>query len=393
MRMFPDAEFDRRLERVRDAMREADVAVLLIGDPANMAYVTGFDGWTFYVPQLVMVEASGGPPTWFGRAMDVSLAEMTTELPGNRVVGYADELVDNVARHPMAEIPAIVRARGLDRERLAIELDAPYVTPVWYEAVRAGLPKAQLVDGWGLVNRVRSVKSDLEIEVMREAAAIAEASMRTAIGVTVAGTRENDAVAEIVRAQLRGTAAFGGDYPSSWPHYLVGRKAGMPHAPWSDEPLAARQAVAVELAGVRHRYHAALARTIVLSDPEPRLLELADAVQNAMEVTLATFRPGATPEEVEAAWREAMSSSGYVKSSRIGYSLGLGYPPSWIEHSISLRPGDRTVLEPNMTFHLILGMWEHGWGYELSETVRVIPGGAETLTTLPRRLFVGGETV
>jgi len=393
MRSFSEAEYERRLDRIRGAMREADIAALLIGDPANMAYATGFDGWTFYVPQLVLIEAAGGPPTWLGRAMDVSLASMTTELPDELVVGYADELVDNATRHPMTEASAIVRDRGLERERVAIELDAPYVTPTWLEAVRAGLPDAEIVDGWGLVNRVRSVKSDHEIDVMREAAVIAEEAMRTAIEVTVAGTRENDAVAEIVRAQLRGTEAFGGDYPSSWPHYLVGRKAGMPHAPWSDVPLASSQAVAVELAGVRHRYHAALARTIVVGEPERRLVELADAVQDAMEATLAAFRPGTTPEAVEAVWRDAMSSSGYVKASRIGYSLGLGYPPSWIEHSISLRPGDRTVLEPNMTFHVILGMWEDGWGYELSETVRITPDGAETLTTFPRRLFHGGESL
>jgi Xaa-Pro aminopeptidase len=167
----------------------------------------------------------------------------------------------------------------------------------------------------------------------------------------------------------------------------------MPHAPWSDEPLSDGQAVAVELAGTTHRYHSALARTVVMGEPEPRLSDLADAVQAAMEVTLGSFKPGVTAESVESAWRMAISSRGYAKSSRIGYSLGLGYPPSWIEHSISLRPGDTTVLEPNMCFHLILGMWEDGWGYELSETVCVTTQGADTLTSFPRRLFKGGEEV
>lgn len=374
-------------------MAAREIGVLLVGDPANMAYVTGYDGWTFYVPQLVMVEAAGGPPTWFGRAMDASLAAMTTELDEAHVVSYPDELVDNAARHPLELVTGLLRDRGLTRERVAIEEDAAYVTPRWRNVLLSELSDANIVDGTGLVNRVRSVKSDLEVELMREAARIAEAAMRTAVEVTTPGSRESGAVAEIVRTQLRGTGSFGGDYPSSWPHYLVGVKAGMPHAPWSDDPLQDGAAVAVELAGCRQRYHAALARTIVLGEAEPRLVDLAHAVERAMDVTLGSIRPGIAAEDVEAAWRGAIAGTGYVKSSRIGYSLGLGYPPSWIEHSISLRPGDRTVLEPNMCFHVILGMWEEGWGYELSETVRVTSGGAETLTLFPRRLLEGGERV
>ena len=81
-------------------------------------------------------------------------------------------------------------------------------------------------------------------------------------------------------------------------------------------------------------------------------------------------------------------AAGYEKSSRIGYSIGLNYPPDWGEQSASLRPGDTTQLAPNMCFHIMLGMWMDGWGYELSETVRVTKSGVEVLTQFPRQLFV-----
>jgi ectoine hydrolase len=390
-RPFPDAEYDRRIDAVRRVMGEHGIAALLVGDPANMTYLTGYDGWTFYTPQLVLLEASGGDPTWFGRAMDASLAASTTGLGAEHVIAYPDGLVDNVEHHPLEHLADLLRDRELASERIGLEMDTAYVTPRWRDVLTSVLPAASIVNAGGLVNGVRSVKSDLEIELMRQAARIAEHAMRTAVEVTRSGIRESEAVAEIVRAQLRGIDGRGGDYPSSWPHYLVGEKAGMPHAPWSDQPLASRQAVAVELGGCRHRYHAALARTVVIGRPEPRLVDLAHAVEAAMDATLTSIRPGVAAEDVEAAWRAAMADTGYTKSSRIGYSLGVGYPPSWIEHSISLRPGERTVLEPNMCFHLILGMWEHGWGYELSETVRVTPDGSECLTSFPRRLFEGGE--
>ncbi|MFW6317771.1 MAG: M24 family metallopeptidase, partial [Halorubrum sp.] len=67
--------------------------------------------------------------------------------------------------------------------------------------------------------------------------------------------------------------------------------------------------------------------------------------------------------------------------------MGLGYPPDWGEHTASIRPGDETVLEEGMTFHMIPGLWEDEFGVELSETFAVTSTGAETLAEFPRRLF------
>ena len=75
-------------------------------------------------------------------------------------------------------------------------------------------------------------------------------------------------------------------------------------------------------------------------------------------------------------------------AKRIGYSIGVAYPPDWGEHTISLRQGDRTVLEPSHVLHTILGMWMDGWGIEISETILVTETGCETLTNLPRDIFV-----
>jgi ectoine hydrolase len=77
------------------------------------------------------------------------------------------------------------------------------------------------------------------------------------------------------------------------------------------------------------------------------------------------------------------------KDSRIGYAIGLGYPPDWGEHTVSLRAGERTVLLANMTLHLMLGMWLENWGMEMSETVRITDSGAECLTSFPRGVHRG----
>jgi Xaa-Pro dipeptidase len=169
---------------------------------------------------------------------------------------------------------------------------------------------------------------------------------------------------------------------------MAGRNAAAPHPLWSDRRFDANDAVALELAGACRHYTAGLARTMQLGAPKPALADLARAVREGLEAALEATRPGATGADVEAAWRRVLAHHGLRKGSRIGYSIGLGYPPDWGEHTISLRQGDASVLEPGNTLHIILGMWMEDWGYELSETVLVTETSAECLTKFPRDLFV-----
>jgi len=146
--------------------------------------------------------------------------------------------------------------------------------------------------------------------------------------------------------------------------------------------------VAPRLPWRRLRYHVALSRTVYLGQAPDEVRRLADVTKEGLDAALATVRPGAQCQDVEAAWRETIGRQGYSKPSRIGYSIGVNYPPNWADHTASLRPGDTTVMVPNMTFHLMLGMWMEGWGYELSETFRVTEDGHELLASFPQQLFV-----
>ena len=125
-----------------------------------------------------------------------------------------------------------------------------------------------------------------------------------------------------------------------------------------------------------------------LGKPPQKLVDTEKVVIEGLNAALAAVRPGATCEEVEAAWRGVVARHGIVKESRIGYSVGCNYPPDWGEHTASLRPGDRTVLQPNMTFHCIPGIWMDDWGIEISECFLVTQRGAEPFCDVPRQLFV-----
>ncbi|HLF22076.1 MAG TPA: M24 family metallopeptidase, partial [Aestuariivirga sp.] len=122
--------------------------------------------------------------------------------------------------------------------------------------------------------------------------------------------------------------------------------------------------------------------------PPLQFLEAEKAVLEATEAGLARAKPGHTCEDVAIAFFDTLKRFGFEKDSRAGYSIGLSYPPDWGERTMSLRRGDKTVLEPNMTLHFMPALWLDDGGLELSETILITPTGAECLCTTPRRLVV-----
>ena len=83
-----------------------------------------------------------------------------------------------------------------------------------------------------------------------------------------------------------------------------------------------------------------------------------------------------------------MRKYGIEKNNRTGYPIGLSYPPDWGERTMSLRSGDRTELQPGMTFHFMTGLWMENWGLEITESIAITAGAPECLANVPRKLVV-----
>lgn len=87
-------------------------------------------------------------------------------------------------------------------------------------------------------------------------------------------------------------------------------------------------------------------------------------------------------------WRKSIAKRGIEKESRIGYSIGIGFPPTWGERTASLRPGDLTVLQPGMAFHMMTGIWQQDTGVTITQGFYVTETGHHALTRSPRALLV-----
>ncbi len=385
---FTRAEYAERLAKTRAAMQRAGIDLLIACDPSNMAWLTGYDGWSFYVPQCVIV-APEGEPVWFGRGQDANGAKRTVYLQQDNIVGYPDHMVMNPPLHAMTWMAEeVLPARGWDQLRIGVEMDNYYFSARAYQCLVEALPRATFTDATGLVNWQRAVKSPQELEYMRIAASIVETMHAAIVDMVEPGLRKNELVAEIYRNAIRGSGAHGGDYPAIVPLLPSGADASAPHLTWDDKPIPGDSGTFFEIAGVYKRYHCPLSRSVYLGKPPPKIVAAEQAVLEGMDAGLDAARAGNTCEQVASAFFAVLNKHGIEKDNRAGYPIGLSYPPDWGERTMSLRSGDRSVLQENMTFHFMTGLWMDDWGLEITESIRITTQGAETLCDYPRQLFV-----
>jgi len=112
--MYPFSidEFHQRIDKTRTRMAEQGIDVLLSNNPANMGYLTGYDGWSFYVHQLVVLSQDAGQPIWVGRGMDANAAKVTTFLDHENICGYPDDYVQSTIKQPMHYVADLLKSKG-----------------------------------------------------------------------------------------------------------------------------------------------------------------------------------------------------------------------------------------------------------------------------------------
>ena len=386
---FTDSEYSTRLASVRTRMAFQNLTALIVTDPSNLYYLTGYNALSFYTPQMLYVPLEGDL-YFFAREMDANGAFRTSWLPDEQTFGYPETFVQRKDTHPFVWVSQKLRELGVvnnfSHGQVGLEMDSYYFSPKAFEALVKSLPEYRFTDSYELINWVRVVKSPAEIDLMRGAALVCNSAMTAAFESIAVGARQCDAAAAITNAQIKGTSDFGGDHPAIVP-LPTGAGADTPHLTWSDQVFLGGETTVVELAGVFRRYHVPMARTIVLGKPSARLDYLAKSTGDALNEVLAEVRPGATTTELAQVWNVSLAKHGLHKPSRIGYSIGIAYAPDWGERTVSIRTDDDTVLTENMTFHIIGGMWMDDYGYEVSEAVRVTDSGVETFTDYPRHLL------
>ena len=386
--LFEKQEYIERLKKVKIDMQKKGIDLLVSHDPANMNYLTGYDAWSFYYAQCVLVHLNEDEPICFVRAQDGGGAYIKTYLKNENIIEYDEKYIHTWPLHPYQYLVEIIKKRKWDNLNIGLEMDSHYFTAYCYETIKKGLPNAKFKDADRLVNWVRVVKSNKEIKLMQSAARIVESGMKTAFKSINPGVRQCDAVADIQKALFNGTKEFGGDYPSIATLLPTGKGTSASHLTHTDEKFVSGEATIIEIAGAYKRYHCPMARTVLLGEKDQKKIDTMKATNEALDAGISATKPGNTIDDVAQKFWGVLDKYKIKKDSRTGYSIGIGYPPDWGEQTFNILKGDKTILQPNVTFHMIAVMQFGDWGVEASEAVRVTENGSELFCNLSRELHI-----
>lgn len=375
---FPKAEFQARLVRVRDLMRARELDALLLTDPADIYYLTGYS--TFEVSVHVALVVT--PAALVLQVPSIEMGPAMTCTRVDSVMGYRWEGVDQVIE-PLAAVIADAGKR--------IGVDA------WHGSLRHGLmaglaeqlPRWRFTDAGPLVDQLRIVKTSTELDCLVESARLTNLGIAAAEAIVRPGITDSEVAAAGAEAML----AAGSEFMSMQPIVTAGVRSSVIHTNHKRHRIAEGEPVFLEFGASYQRYTAPMMRTVIAGKPTARMRELFDGCRRMYDALLKAMRPGKSFDMAAINAEEAMASlTGEVFFSGVfGYSVGAQFPPSWVEGTGYIARGVPQVFQPGMVFHLPLCLRIPGeWGMGCSDTVRVTEQGAEPITANPWTLPATG---
>jgi Xaa-Pro dipeptidase len=369
---FPETELQQRLSTVRKEMKRQGFDALVVSVPENIYYLTGLDHWGFFACHVLVVPAEA-EMALACRAMERITVE--NQVSNAEFHGHADteELSELVLD--------ILVDRGLASARLGIEKRSLFMTPRIYERLLDGSANAQWADCSGLIDELRLVKSPLEQEYTRRAAAAADAGTQAAVEAIRDGVSDYEVAAACHHAMIRA----GSEYPGFGPFIRPTSRLGEEHTTWRGDRFDSGDAVFLEIGGAYRKYQAPMGRLVYVGDAPAGADESAELAIAGMRAICEALKPGARAGEVYQAWKDVADGAGLVDYHRhhCGYLVGIGFPPSWTGGSMvtSLQPGSDRELRAGMAFHA------HSWftntgkaDYFISNTLLLTESGVENLT-------------
>jgi Xaa-Pro dipeptidase len=379
---FSPEEYIRRYDLLQGSMAAMDLDALLVRGPENVTYVIGYETPGYYKYHCVVVPR-GGEPVFLVRDFE------WLNTPEFSWCGRIAKVYD--WDHPPTVTANILKQLGLGaNKRIGVEKQGFFYTVDEHETLLREMPTNSFEDASKVLWDARMIKSQEEIMMMRRSAALVDKAMLAGFEASVPGA-SGDRINSVVNATL---LAEGGEYMGLPPFVLAGERSCLPHQTGGSNKLARNDLMYFEISASQRRYSAALMRTIFLGSPKDEWRRAAQACIDALNVALDVIKPGVTAHEADTAARAVTTKAGFGEyhRNRLGYSIGLNYPPDWGEGEIiSLRLDEHRPLRAGMTFHmplLCLKYREYGIGF--SECIAVTENGCERMSKLPAEIICKG---
>lgn len=372
---FPKAEYDDKLSSIQAQIASARLAGAIIVDPENIYWLTGYRSMGYWTFQALFIPGQGGP-VLISRNVNRGQALALPTIARFESVGDIDD--------PIAVLAGFLSGVTNPGARIGLETGGRNLSALAARTLER-TASAEFVDWNGICERYRQVKTPQQLSLMREAAKAAVAGLDEAIMAIAPGRTENDVAA----AMLGGLTRAGSDFVRV-PLVVTGPATSLCFTTWERRVIEKGDVVLVEDAACISRYHAMIGRTCIVGRARNEHRKVANALIEMLDRAIAFIRPGVTSGAVNQVAHEVLIKHDLErhKAHRLGYSMGIAFPPNWAEgHFLDLKADDPTVLEPGMTFHVIPSLFAAEFGMWFSESVAVTESGCEVLTDYPRKLI------
>jgi Xaa-Pro dipeptidase len=375
---FTLEEYQQRLQCVRAEMRRRNLDALLVHTPENILYLTGYRTPGYYMYQCLLIDANNNP----------ALLIRNGEIGNAQAYSWVGDCFTYLDREdPVEATIEAIADRGW-QGRIGLEMRSWFLTARAYEDLTKTKSSIDWIDASGTVEQCRLIKSEQEVEYMRQAARAAEAGMRAAIEASREGATDNDISAALHFAMIEA----GSEYTAMGPFVASGKRATLMHGIWGRYKVERGNTINLEIGASIHRYGAALMRAVSIGPPSHEVRTISNAAEAANRRLIESIRPGAMTADLYPLVAEEITKHGGPpppKAQRWGYSIGLAFPPDWGEgHILSMNEVPNVRLEAGMTFHLPYCIRTPRCSAAFSETVLVTETGHEVLTKFDRELFI-----
>lgn len=378
---FSMGEYESRVNRAKEEMDKQGLDTLILFKPENYYYLTGHRG-AAYDDYVCLIFPREKDPIFVMSLLEVDCAKVLSTV--TRIEPYS-VFAEPPKNEPVPHVVNVLKNEGLDKGTIGVELNAWAQTPAMYEQLRAGLADTTFKDCTFMTDGLRVIKSETEVNYMRQAGRILTKAMYAAVNAVGEDRSENDVVGAIMDTLL----AEGCDPGCFLPLVSSGYRTALTHNSWCDRRMKRGEPVFIEFAGVAKQYHAPMMRTVAVGEASKEVKEIMDVVIEALNRGIEAIKPGVTSGEVDEAVRGTIKKRGWYDYflHRTAYSIGIGFDPSWAS-APGIKEKDPTVLQPGMTFHMVPTLNHYHMGIGLSESIAVTETGCELLADVERKLFV-----
>lgn len=355
------AIYQKRLSNLRHILEQQQLEALLVSKPANVFYLSGFSGGE----GLMLVTQQESYLFADGRYQE----QAQQEAPSCKFILYKKSFIKALAE--------LVRNEGIQ----SIGFEKDHITYWQWERLRESF-SAELIPVQGLVEKLRLLKDETEIELIREAGAITASAFRYLLGEIRPGQSEQE-IAGILECFMR---RYGSGPPAFETIVASGERGALPHGTATQKKIQWGELITFDLGATYKGYAADLTRTIGVGTVSARQQEVYEIVREAQVKGIITVRAGVKAADVDKNVRQFLTEAGYgdyfVHS--LGHGVGLA-----VHEGPRLAPGEDLLLEKGMVVTIEPGVYIPQWGgVRIEDTVLVKENGCEILTPVTKYLIV-----